>query len=575
LEGIVMAVDTQYISQEEALTRLFSNRRLTLETMLEIEDKDRNLVPMKLNPIQANIIETSTWRDIYVKPGQTGFTSIISGDFLIDNITINGTVSVIISYDEFSAQRLLLKAKKYHQSLQRRIPTIAKLDHKSSTELSFENKDTGFYSTFYIFSARSYVLGRGETIHNLLLDEYAFWPEGTHESTFASAVQRVPLKVGTKVRIGSTPNGEDNPFCEMYRASREGYLVGVGAGRSVYKPHFYPWYIHPEYAMEASDIFWLDIGGEPAEVLVSMDAEENALFQKIIRDTGCTVQECMKKLRWRRYKRAEMRSMRRTGETVFIFAQEFPEDDESCFLTAGDMAYSPEIIDQKMRLCYPASLSHTCVNEKTGTSATADVWEDREEGVPYVLSIDPGKGKVSESVAHVWHFEDGFQDKEGNEHPPIMKHCASLAGWYDEWEMAQYCKDLAYYYGNTVICPESNLDIVSHLRDYPSLYYREDVRTGKLIRAIGWETNTSTKPYMLTELNRHMEDIECHDQRFWSQCRNIRRDPTVKYGISVVGADDHHDAGAIAVCCRSAQAVQAGYAGSSGDNGGWDEKWGK
>ena len=225
---------TAQITQEEAMRRLFSNRRLTLETLLEIEDKERQLVPMKLNPIQADAIETSTWRDIYVKPGQVGFTSVVAGDFLVDNITINGTVSVIISYDEFSAQRLLLKAKKYHQSMARRIPTIPRLDHKSTTELSFINEATGHYSTFYIFSARSYVLGRGETIHNLLLDEYAFWPAGTHEQVFASAVQRVPLKAGTKVRIGSTANGEDNPFCEMYKAAREGYSIGAGRSKSVY-----------------------------------------------------------------------------------------------------------------------------------------------------------------------------------------------------------------------------------------------------------------------------------------------------------------------------------------------------
>ena len=563
------------ISQEEALKRLFSNRRLTLETLLEIENKDRELVPFKLNPIQASVIEDSTWRDIYVKPSQVGFTSVVAGDFLIDNVTINGTVSVIISYDEFSAQRLLLKAKKYHQSMKRRIPTIADLDHKSSTELSFVNKDTGFYSSFYIFSARSYVLGRGETIHNLLLDEYAFWPEGTHESIFASAVQRVPLKPGTKIRIGSTANGEDSPFCEMYQAAKEGYAVGAGHSRSVYNPHFYPWFILPEYSMYADDIFWLDIGGEPVEMLSNLDNSESILLTSLVRDYGFTIQEVMNKLRWRRYKKIEVQSLRRTGNTVFIFEQEYPEDDRSCFLTAGNQAYNTDIIGQKSRQCYPAPMSHTCINKKTGASAIAYIWFDREPGLPYILSIDPGKGKASESVGQVWHFEDEYQDKEGKDHPPILKHCATVAGWYDEWEMAEYCKDLAYYYGNTVICPEDNLDIVSHLRDYGSLYYREDMRTGKGIRAIGWQTNTSTKPYMLTELNRHLEDIECYDIRFWSQLRNIRRDPTMKYGISVVGADDHHDAGAIAVVCRGVQAVQVGYAGSSGESGGWDDKWGR
>ena len=561
------------ISQEEALRRLFSNRKLTLETLLEIEDKNRELVPFKLNPIQADVIDNSTWRDIYVKPGQVGFTSVVAGDFLIDNITINGTVSVIISYDEFSAQRLLLKAKKYHHNIQRKIPTIPRLDHKSSTELSFIDSDTGFYSTFYIFSARSYVLGRGETIHNLLLDEYAFWVEGTHETTFASAVQRVPLKPGTKIRVGSTANGEDNPFCEMYKAAREGYTIGSGHMKSVYKPHFYPWFIHPEYVMYADDPFCLD--GDDHDPLTNLGDEEVQLLHKLINSYNHDERTAMARLRWRRYKQAEMRSMRRTGETVFIFAQEFPEDDESCFLTAGNQAYSPDTIENKIRQCYPAPLHHSCVNKKTGASADADIWIDREVGLPYILSIDPGKGKASESVGQIWHFEEGYQDKDGNDHPPVLRHCATLVGFYDEWEMAEYCKDLAYYYGNTVICPEDNLDIVSHLRDYPSLYWREDVRTGKYIRAIGWQTNTSTKPYMLTELNRYLEDIECYDQRFWSQLRNIRRDPTMKYGISVVGADDHHDAGAIAVCCRGVQAVQLGYAGNSGDSGGWNESWGR
>ena len=169
---------------------LFSSRQLTIESLLEIENKERQLVSFILNPIQEDMLNNSFWRDIYVKPGQVGATSIHEADFYLDNITINGTVSVIISYDETSAQRLLLKTKKFHRSLERRLPTIPKLDHKSSPELTWGNKDTNFYSAMYIFSARSYTLGRGEAIHNLLLDEHGFWPLGTHETVFASAVQR-------------------------------------------------------------------------------------------------------------------------------------------------------------------------------------------------------------------------------------------------------------------------------------------------------------------------------------------------------------------------------------------------
>jgi hypothetical protein len=234
----------------------------------------------------------------------------------------------------------------------------------------------------------------------------------------------------------------------------------------------------------------------------------------------------------------EMASMRRSGETIFIFSQEYPEDDESCFLSAGDMAYDSEVISQKIRECYPApaALHKTMTNTKTGTAAGVDVWYDREEGLGYVMSIDPGKG-TSESVAHIWTFKDEYEDTEKRIVPAEFRHCATLAGFYDEWEMAEYCKELGRYYFEAVACPEDNLDIVSHLRDYPCLYWREDPRDGKLIRAIGWQTNVSTKPYMITELNRHMTEITCHDQRFWAQCRNIRRDANSRSGVSVMGAD--------------------------------------
>lgn len=557
------------ISTDEALTKLFSDRKLTIETLLSIENKAREIVPFILNPIEDNMLSSATGRDIYVKPTQVGATSLWTGDFLIDNLTRNGTVSCIISYDEFSATRLLVKARKFYQQLHRRIPTIPRLDHQSSTELSFVNKATGFYSVFYIFSAGSYTIGRGEAIHNLLLDEYAFWPDGTHEEVFASAQQRVPLLTGTKIVAQSTPNGEDNPFCEFYRAALEGKMTKG----SVYTPHFYTWFIHPEYVMYTDSPFCLP--GDDVDVLPNLEPDEQNLYMILTDIYDFDSSTAMAKLRWRRYKKAEMKSLRRTGETVRAFDQEYPEDDISCFLSAGNMAYDVDLINEKSKACYPALDSKVFANEVTGIGAVADIWYDVEEGKSYLVSIDPGKGKQSESVAHVWHFEEGFTRELKNEGkeivPPILQHCATLAGWYDEWEMAQYCMPLATYYNGAVIVPESNLDIVSHLKNYDSLYYRQDPRDGRVGRVIGWETNTSTKPYMLTELNKCMPDIECHDSRFWSQCKNIRRDPSRKYGISVVGMDDHHDAGAIAIVTRDSQAVERGLVGVSG----WDDNWGE
>ena len=326
--------------------------------------------------------------------------------------------------------------------------------------------------------------------------------------------------------------------------------------------------------MYADDTFCLP--GDDRDPLPNIQSDEAILLRLLVESFGHSELEAMSRLRWRRYKKAELASLRRAGDTIFIFEQEFPEDDETCFLVAGDQAYNTDIITDKIHNCIPAPITKNIVAVDKVThatlSATLDIWHDVEKDRGYVISIDPGKGKTSESVGHVWYFLEGYRDKDGNEIPPVMQHCATLAGFYDEWEMAELMKEVGHYYNTGVICPEDNLDIVSHLRDYSDLYWREDVRTGKSIRAIGWQSNLSTKPYMITEVSRHLEDIDCQDVRFWSQCRNIRRNRMFKSGILVVGADDHHDAGAIAIVCRDAMPIARGYVGNTTE-GGWDEKW--
>lgn len=553
----------EQVQVEQLMKTLLLDRKKLLETLFTVENKERQVVPYKMSPIIADMQATSTGRDIYVKPGQIGATTWNVVDFLADNLIYNGTVSVVVSYDDFSAQRQLIKAKKFYSSVASILPSVPKLDHKSATELTFINPDTRFYSVMYIFSARSYTIGRGETIHNLLLDEFAFWPPGTHEEIFASAVQRVPLKRGTKIRVCSTANGQENMFYEMYEAAKENKAFRA----SVYAPHFYTWYQHPEYSMDKDSIFCLP--GDDIFPLADIQAEEATLLLKF-QAAGVSEEEAHNKLRWRRYKATEMQSLRRSGDTLFIFPQEYPEDDVTCFLTAGNMAHDSDIINSRIHNCYPATTRKQILNVKNGLSATAEIWLEPETNRSYLLAIDPGKAKVSESVGYVIYYEDEYEDKDGKKVPGRIVHCATISGLYDEWEMAQYCMELGRYYNNAIIAPEDNLDIVSHLRDYPELYYRESPRDGRIVMSVGWQTTTSTKPYMVTEINVNLDIIECKDIRFWKQAKNIRRDPTSKSGIKSVGADDHYMAMALAVVCRKSIPANRGFVGQAG----WDDNWG-
>ena len=532
------------MNQQEALELLLSDRRLFIESLMQIEDKSRQLVQFSLNPIQTDMFETSTGRDVYVKSAQVGATSYFICNYLIDCLSIPGTTAVIISYDEFVTGRLLRKAQSFYDSLYRKLPSIPRLYHKSTYEKTYIFEDSmgakHGESSFYISSARKFSMPRGEPIHKLLIDEFAFWPLGAAEETFAATLQRVPLLLGTEVDIVSTPRSEVDDFHETYKAAKEGKEIG----KSIFKAHFYPWFMHPEYSMTFDSPFVLP--GDDIPILENLD-EDEIKFMLIFQGLGIDQEEAHNKLRWRRYKIAEVSSLRRSGETRVIFQQEFPSDDVTCFQAAGDMWYDPERINDMARNCYPADFH----------KYFADIWYTPEEGLKYLVAIDPGMAKKSESVATVWQFNEAE-----------FKHCATLSGLYEDYDMAQKCIELAKYYNGAVIANEDTLGISSHLMKYHDLYYRTDPVSGKVGRDIGWQTNKSTKPYMCNELSRNLPKITTHDIRLVSQLRNIREENDRPIAV---GADDYHDSMAIAIVCRSAVPIERGFAGVSG----WSDNWGR
>lgn len=526
------------MNQKEALNLLLNNRTLFKETLMVVENKERQRVPYVLNPIQKDVNETRTGRDVYVKPAQVGFSTDIICDFLIDCCTIPGTTAVIISYDEFITGRLLRKAHYFYSVLKERIPTLDRLNHKSTYEMTFEKLN----SSFYISSARSFTGVRGEAIHKLFLDEFGFWQPGDAERIWASAMQRVPLTLDSTVVIGSTPNGEGNDFHETYLAAKEGKHLG----KSIFTSHFYPWYIHPEYFLTTESPFVLP--GDELTPLLSLAPDEEDLLRRF-EALGFSELHAYDLLRWRRYKQAEMSSMQRSGQTKLLFSQEFPEDDVSCFLAAGDAVYDSMMLTDMAGKCYPAP-THNLF---------ADIWYPPEPGKHYLVAIDPGVGKVSDSVATVWHFEED-----------AFIHCATLGGLYDCPDMADKCKDLARHYNGAVIANEDALEFTNYIKDYGNLYYRTDLESGRVSNKIGWATSPKTKPWMISELNRHMSKIETHDIRLISQCKNIRWIQGARGQRAVsVGADDFHDSMAIAVCTRETVPVERGLVGTYG----WSQDW--
>jgi len=523
-------------------------RKALLESVVEIEDKDRQVVPFILNDIQCMMFEESTARDVYVKPSQVGATTLFMADFLLDCITKPGTTSVIISYDEFITGRLLRKADAIYLHLHNKIPNIPEYKHKSTFEKTFEFVDKlgvrQGESSFYISSAKGFAMPRGEPIHNLLLDELAFWPAGAAAKAFAAALQRVPLRADTKVRALSTPNGEDNDFFELYMAAKEGKEFG----KSVFKAHFYPWYIHAEYSLTQDSPF--APLGDDHYLLTNLTSEETTLLTRF-EQLGTSELEAHNKLRWRRYKIMEMMSLKRSGDTALLFGQEYPEDDVTCFQVAGDQWYDPDQVNALAKECFEAPIHRDFM----------DIWEMPEEGERYLVTVDPGEGKKSMSVACAW--------------KPLgvkLKHCATLAGLYNQKEMGEKVKAFASFYNEAKLAPEDALGFIGYISDYPELYYRTDPDTGQVsTKYVGWLTTPKTKPYMCNEVARLLPDLECNDIRIIEQLRNIKEIQSGMRKIPAsIGADDFFMALALAAVCRESEPIGRGFVGAKG----WSDTWG-
>jgi len=510
-----------------AFRELIQDKQRFIETLLVIESKDSRRIPFKLNAIQADAQRTQTGRDIWVKPAQVGFSSERLATRLIDTITTPGTNTVLIAYEEFITQRLLDKAQFFYNALQSlNIPGFPRMHHNSSFQKTFPE----IHSSMYISSARSYVAGRAETIHHLLADEYAFWEPGSVDRIFVPALDRVP-PTGT-CDVFSTPNGDDNDFADIYHIAKE--------GKSVFTAHFYPWFAHPEYTMYYNSPLLIRENTpawamELRESEFDLNLEEQVLIDKF----GLTFDQ----IRWRRYKIKEKESLRRGGELVKLFPQEFPEDDVSCWLAAGDMYYDPDVINQKAKDCYPAPIH----------KEDMDVWYPPEENGQYIIAIDPGQAKVSQTSIAVLDFPE-----------EIPRLCARGAGLWGPELTAYKAREIGKHYNYATLAWEANshgLALGPLLKEYPNLYYRRDITTGRESAELGWYTGPKTKPYMLGMLARALDVMIVHDIEFLSQCRNIRQ---AGDKVIVVGADDIHDSVAIGLVCREVVPTFRGFVGTAG-----------
>ena len=276
---------------------MLSNEGRAIQALFHIINKDGHQVPFLLNESQLAYDCVRTSRDLIPKARQKGFSSYGVALQVIKCLGVPGTRAVLISHEAGATQRLLDKAQFYLKHIN---GPKAELGRNSRNELYFPKNE----STYYIGTAGARAFGRGDTITDLHISEYAWW-ENTGLRHIAGLMQAVPQS--GCVRVESTGNGMANDF----------FYMCTNSEKLSYNVFFRSWHDDDEYKRTVPERGWFPEGFETyfQEMKLKYQLKEEQLY-------------------WYWLKLLEFRL------DLKMMQQEYPSSLEECFQATGGAVFS-------------------------------------------------------------------------------------------------------------------------------------------------------------------------------------------------------------------------------------------
>ena len=475
---------------KKLLTKL-RDAKFYMENFLHIRTKDQRIVKLNLKPAQQRLYDIiqgeraagKPVRIIILKARQLGFSTAIEGLFFHDTVTRPLVETLIIAHSSDSTTKLFRMNKLFFDMLPKNLRPMRK--SSNAREIVFENPEKnaerkslnpGLRSAIRCVTAGSDGAGRGSTLTNVHASEAAFWKN--MKETLDGLLSAVPDDPQTAVIIESTPNGfnEFKDFWDDAVAGKNGFL-----------PLFFPWYEDPDYRKEVpSGTVW---------------TEEELALQR-------TYQLDEEQLQWRRW------CIRNNlGGDAVKFRQEYPSCPEEAFLMSGNPFFDNERILMQIpqaaeplrqgRFLYEADAGGkpTGIRWEEDRRGEVCIWEEPQQGHPYVLGGDTAGDGSDRFTAHLIDNHSGMQAAE-------LLYDGRSELWY-----AQQIYCLGTHYNTALVGVEINYSTYPERKleewHYPKLYMREktdDAARELQSRKLGWDTNATTRPRILANLHAVMRD---------------------------------------------------------------------
>jgi hypothetical protein len=255
---------------------------------LQIQAKSGRLEAYKPNRIQAAFLRERSGRDLILKARQVGISTAIQADYFATALHTSALV-VTLAHDAATTARLRRMASRFYEHLPADVKPPRGADNATVTTYPQSNSEVTFVT------AGNVTAGRGGTYTHVHGSEVAFWDDAS--AIMAGVLQGVTAN--GLIALESTPNGARGWFYERCLEALD--------GADGWKLHFFPWWRDRSYQKPL----------KRGEALHYSD-EEAALVDRY-RLTA-------RQIAWRRAKQRELRS---------LFAQEYPEDVQACFLLSG------------------------------------------------------------------------------------------------------------------------------------------------------------------------------------------------------------------------------------------------
>jgi hypothetical protein len=326
-------------------------------------------------------------------------------------------------------------------------------------------------------------------VQNLHCSELARWP-GNASETLAGL--RAAMAPAAELILESTPQGVGGCFHEEW----------VKAGETGMVRHFFPWWMETRYQSEAVDE-------------ASLTDEERGLMAR----SGLT----LKQIAYRRRIRADFRG---------LTAQEYAENEESCFLASGESVFELAAVEARLQ-----TAPEPVERRKNGE---LEIWLPPVKGKEYLVAVDPAGGgsEGDYSAAQVLDLETGLE-------------CAEFAGHVGGLELARLVTDLAAEYNGAWLVVERNNhgSGVLALAETACKYGRIYRQSGQA----GWLTTSVSRPAMLGRLGAALVEEPGRFQSRWllGECRSFVRLANGNSGARAGTYDDRVMAMAIGLAARA------------------------